>query len=131
MEQFLPLVRTNCNFNAMKRENSIWSTRLLVTATVIGFLLYKFFKRMEGRNSMKAKEYRLEKASSWQSIFLQSKVNGAAYNGEQLLGFNWEWPKDTFLQRRLKYLRKYRPSDELANPNQSTSAVSLRQELRN
>ena len=80
---------------------------------------------------MNAKEYRLEKASSWQSIFLQSKVNGATYNGEQLLGFNWEWPKGTFLQRRLEYLRKYRASDELADLNQSTSPVNLRQELRN
>jgi hypothetical protein len=124
-------VRKNCNFDAMKRENPIWSTRVVVTVTVVGFLLYKFFKRMEGRIPMKAKEYRLEKASSWQSIFLQSKVNGAAYNGEHLLGLNWEWPKGTFLQRRLEYLRKYRPSDELADSNQSTSPVNLRQELRN
>jgi len=131
MEQILPLVKPNSNFDAMKRENPIWSTRVVVTATVVGFLLYKFFKRMEGRIPMKAKEYRLEKASSWQSIFLQSKVNGAAYNGEQLLGLNWEWPKGTFLQRRLEYLRKYRASNELADLNQSTSPVNLRQELRN
>jgi hypothetical protein len=131
MEQILPLVKPNSNFDAMKRENPIWSTRVVVTATVVGFLLYKFFKRMEGRIPMKAKEYRLEKASSWQSIFLQSKVNGAAYNGEQLLGFNWEWPKGTFLQRRLDYLRKYRASNQLADLNQSTSPVNLRQELRN
>jgi len=115
----------------MMRENPIWSTRVVVTVTVVGFLLYKFFKRIEGRIPMKAKEYRLEKASSWQSIFLQSKVNGAAYNGEHLLALNWEWPKGTFLQRRLEYLRKYRPSDELADSNQSTSPVNLRQELRN
>jgi len=80
---------------------------------------------MEGKIPMKTKEYRLEKASSWQSIFLQSKANGAAYNGEQLAGFNWEWPKDTFLQRRLEYLRKYRSSDELADSNQSNTPVNL------
>jgi len=114
----------------MKRENPIWSTRVVVTVTVVGFLLYKFFKRIEGRIPMKAKEYRLEKASSWQSIFLQSKVNGAAYNGEQLSGFIWEWPKDTFLQRRLEYLRKYRWSDELSDSNQSTRRINFRQELR-
>jgi len=67
---------------------------------------------------MKAKEYQLEKASSWQSIFLQSKVNGATYNGEQLAGFNWEWPRDTFLQRRLEYLRRYRPSDNASDSHQ-------------
>jgi len=75
------------------------------------------FERMEGGIPMKARDYRLEKASSWQSIFLQSKVNGAAYNGEQLAGFNWDWPKDTFLQRRLEYLRRYRPSDDSAHSN--------------
>ncbi|HTN69458.1 MAG TPA: hypothetical protein VMO00_00030 [Methylomirabilota bacterium] len=80
---------------------------------------------------MKAKIYSLEKASSWQSIFLQSKVNGGAYNGEHLLGFNWEWPKNTFLQRRLEYLRKYRASDEIPDLNQSTGRGNLRQELRN
>lgn len=66
---------------------------------------------------MKVKVYSLEKASPWQSIFLQSKANGAMYNGEQTLGFKWEWPKNTFLQRRLEQLRRYRTSDETANAN--------------
>ena len=66
---------------------------------------------------MKVKEYTLEKASSWQSIFLQSKVNGAVYGGEQLLGLNWEWPKHTYLQQRLEYLRKYRSADQFADSN--------------
>jgi hypothetical protein len=56
------------------------------------------------RNKIKANS--LEKTSVWQSIFLQSKVNGASYCGEQLLEFNWTWPKDTYLQRRLEYLHK-------------------------
>jgi hypothetical protein len=80
---------------------------------------------------MKVKVYSLEKASPWQSIFLQSKANGAAYNGEQTLGFKWEWPKNTFLQQRLEHLRKYRASDELADLNYSAGAVNIRQELRN
>ena len=66
---------------------------------------------------MKAQVYSLEKNSSWQRIFLQSKVNGAAYNGEQLSNCNWDWPKNTYLQRRLEYVRKYRCSDELAALN--------------
>jgi hypothetical protein len=68
---------------------------------------------------MKLEAYSLKKASSWQRIFLQSKVNGAPYQGEQLLGFNWDWPKNTYLQRRLDYVRKYRYSDESTDFNQS------------
>jgi hypothetical protein len=45
------------------------------------------------------------KPSSWQLVFLQSKVNGALYRGEQLPNLSWDWPKDTYLQRRLKRLQ--------------------------
>jgi hypothetical protein len=44
----------------------------------------------------------LEKPSYWQLIFLQSKVNGAQYNGEALPGRNWHWPENTYFQRRLQ-----------------------------
>ena len=47
----------------------------------------------------------LHKPSYWQCIFLQSKVNGAAYNGEDLPGRTWNWPKHTYLQRRLRQCR--------------------------
>ena len=70
---------------------------------------------------MKTKTYRLETASPWQRIFLQSKVNGALYSGEQLLSFNWSWPKNTYLQHRLQYLRQYRSSDEAADLNISSA----------
>ena len=49
---------------------------------------------------MNAMETALDKPSYWQLVFLQSKVNGAAYIGEELPGRNWTWPKDTYLQRR-------------------------------
>jgi hypothetical protein len=42
--------------------------------------------------------------NDWQRIFLQSKVNGAPYE-EQEWNVKWRWPEDTFLKRRLKYLR--------------------------
>jgi hypothetical protein len=50
---------------------------------------------------MKSFDVSLDKPSYWQSIFLQSKVNGAAYNGEGLPRRSWNWPKNTYLQRRL------------------------------
>ena len=42
---------------------------------------------------------------NWQLIFLQSKVNGATYNDEKFPGSNWDWPKDTYLQRRLHRIK--------------------------
>lgn len=53
-----------------------------------------------------------QKRSFWQRVFLQSKVNGALYWGEQLPGVRWEWPKNTYLQRRLRYVRPFTSSDK-------------------
>jgi hypothetical protein len=59
---------------------------------------------------MKPDERELEKPSFWQLVFAQSKVNGARYIGEQLTVSNWDWPKETFLQRRLRQVRWHRAS---------------------
>jgi hypothetical protein len=58
---------------------------------------------------MRETESQLEKRSYWQLIFLQSKVNGATYNGEALPGQSWDWPKDTYFQRRLHLIKILRP----------------------
>jgi len=34
-----------------------------------------------------------------------SKVNGAPYDGEKLVSRRWNWPNNTYLQRRLKFVR--------------------------
>jgi len=60
---------------------------------------------------MRANQISLEKLSVWQQIFLQSKVNGAPYYGDLLPGRDWNWPKDSYLKRRLKRLRS-QPSSE-------------------
>jgi hypothetical protein len=44
----------------------------------------------------------LEKLSFWQRVFAQSRVNGAVYDGDELPGYKWNWPKNTYLQRRLR-----------------------------
>jgi hypothetical protein len=54
---------------------------------------------------MKGKAVSLQKPSLWQLIFLQSKVNGAPYHGEKLSGHHWNWPRGTYFQRRLQFLR--------------------------
>jgi hypothetical protein len=67
-----------------------------------------------GGSIMKAQEISIEKPSVWQQIFLQSKVNGAPYYGDLLPGRDWNWPKDSYLKRRLKRLRSRPSLDELA-----------------
>jgi hypothetical protein len=42
---------------------------------------------------------------TYRDIFTLSPVNGAFYIGEHLSRNNWDWPKNTFLQRRLQELR--------------------------
>ncbi len=60
---------------------------------------------------MKNTNTEADKFSYWQVIFMQSKVNGAVYNGEELPGRNWEWPKDTYLQRRLQKAKFLQPAE--------------------
>jgi hypothetical protein len=54
------------------------------------------------------------KPTYWQLVFLQSKVNGASYNGEALPQQIWDWPKETYFQRRLNqinFLKPFEPSN--------------------
>jgi hypothetical protein len=44
--------------------------------------------------------------TSWQLIFLQSKVNNGAYDGDRYFAQNWVWPKETWFQLRLHGHRK-------------------------
>ena len=78
-------------------------------------MLVQYFNRLqrgnEGETEMKTTETEMAKPSYWQLIFLQSKVNGASYSGEMLPGRNWDWPKDTYLQRRLHQARYLQVSD--------------------
>jgi hypothetical protein len=59
---------------------------------------------LENQTDMKTMKIDCARPSCWQRVFSQSKVNGAPYGGEQLPNLSWEWPKDTYLQRRLKRL---------------------------
>jgi hypothetical protein len=54
---------------------------------------------------MKAIESTTANPTYWQLIFLQSKVNGASYKGEALARHTWDWPKETYLQRRLHRIK--------------------------
>ena len=54
---------------------------------------------------MKTGEDVLEELTFWQLVFSHSRVNGAPYNGDQVEGSSWNWPEDTYLQRRLRQIR--------------------------
>jgi hypothetical protein len=71
-----------------------------------------FLFGLKGEIKMKTHESVLRKPSFWQLVFLQSKVNGAAYRGEQLPRRNWNWPQDTYLQQRLRLAKWYRAPDK-------------------
>jgi hypothetical protein len=63
---------------------------------------------------MQETEPQLKNPTYWQLIFLQSRVNGAPDNAEALPVQSWDWPKDTFLQRRLHRIKFSSP---LNTPN--------------
>ena len=63
---------------------------------------------------MKNVENTSDRPSFWQLVFSQSKVNGGPYNGEQLPGRIWDWPKDTYLQQRLRESKWYQTGNRAA-----------------
>jgi hypothetical protein len=44
--------------------------------------------------------------NSWQDIFQQSRVNRGTYVGDRLPAQHWQWPRNTWFQQRIRYLRK-------------------------
>ena len=60
---------------------------------------------------MKGQRIDLGKPSFWQLVFLQSKVNGTLCAEAWLSSRSWKWPENTYLQRRLNHLTRYRSSD--------------------
>lgn len=75
--------------------------------------LRRLTKGKEGQAEMDQKGSNDGKPSYWQLIFSQSKVNGAPYYGESLPGRVWDWPKDTYLQRRLQQVRFLQPGENV------------------
>ena len=43
--------------------------------------------------------------TSWELIFLQSRVNNSGYDGDDLPAQKWDWPRGTWFQKRLHHLR--------------------------
>jgi hypothetical protein len=81
--------------------------------------------------------------NSWELIFQVSRVNGESYDEDRLPIQNWEWPRGTWFQRRLRHLRNgygrsariaanraWHPgtrgiSEEISYRNESENSVSV------
>ena len=60
--------------------------------------------------------------TSWELIFLHSKVNDGFYDEARLPDLKWAWPRETWLQERLRHLRKLRSSLKLCEARENWPA---------
>ncbi|HEX2931976.1 MAG TPA: hypothetical protein VHV54_19775 [Candidatus Binatia bacterium] len=93
----------------MKRKGKIFESMTGVSMPLD--YIQRLKKGKEGGSEMNQTDLENSKPSYWQLVFSQSKANGAPYHGELLPGRNWDWPRDTYLQRRLQEVRFFQPSD--------------------
>ncbi len=45
--------------------------------------------------------------NAWEAIFTQSPANSGYYEEDELAQGYWEWPRHTWLQDRLEYIREH------------------------
>jgi len=45
--------------------------------------------------------------NAWEAIFTQSPANNGYYKENELAQGYWEWPRGTWLQDRLEYIREH------------------------
>jgi hypothetical protein len=64
--------------------------------------------------------------NAWESIFMQSPVNNGYYDEDELPQLNWTWPKETWFQDRLDYIREHQP----ALNSKSSRKISGADEMR-
>ena len=48
--------------------------------------------------------------NAWETIFAQSPVNDGHYDEHDLPYLNWHWPRETWFQSRLDYVREHEPA---------------------
>jgi hypothetical protein len=52
----------------------------------------------------------------WQSVFELSRASGATYGDDIPPHTNWNWPKETWLQRKRRELREVRELQKEESP---------------
>jgi hypothetical protein len=48
--------------------------------------------------------------NAWESIFAQSPANNGHYKEDVLRQYYWDWPRGTWLQDRIEYVREHEPA---------------------
>lgn len=48
----------------------------------------------------------------WELVFTQSRVNGGEYCGDLLVAQPWDWPTQTWFQKRLAEIRAEQAGQE-------------------
>ena len=66
------------------------------------------------------------KMNAWESIFMQSPVNNGYYEENALPQQRWEWPKKTWFQSRLDYVREHHSSLNLKSSRRMRNIDELR-----
>ncbi|MGE5817933.1 MAG: hypothetical protein ACM37Z_07920, partial [Deltaproteobacteria bacterium] len=62
--------------------------------------------------------------NAWKSIFMQSPVNNGYYEETALPEQKWEWPKKTWLQTRLDFIREQPPSLNLKSSRKMRTSMN-------
>jgi hypothetical protein len=79
---------------------------------------------MKARSKAQEEGNCMTNSNYWQLVFNQSRVNGAEYFGDRLPTNSWDWPKNTFLQKRLSELKKRRFDGFIETTEENRKPVS-------
>jgi hypothetical protein len=63
--------------------------------------------------------------NTWEAIFRQSPVNEGFYDEGKLPQQNWDWPKGTWFQARLDYVREHQSGMQLKSSRKMKASHDL------
>jgi hypothetical protein len=64
--------------------------------------------------------------STWETIFSQSPVNEGYYNEQRLPQLHWDWPRGTWFQSRLGFIRDHAVPGNLKTSRKLRELETLR-----
>ena len=64
--------------------------------------------------------------NAWEAIFTQSPANNGFYEENELAQVCWAWPRRTWLQDRLEYVREHEPAMGLKSTGKLRCARNTR-----
>lgn len=61
--------------------------------------------------------------NAWEMVFRQSRVNNGYYEEDPSPQLKWDWPKGTWFQSRLYYVRDHQPVFSLKTGRKTVDAA--------